>query len=294
MKPFYLSEITTADGLVHQGLFFKPTNPKKRAILWVHGLTGRFYGDPEKFEHFTQECEAHGFGFAAFNNRGHDQVTGMHRIDPKTGESGYAYGGGGREVFEECVFDIAAGVDFLVKQGFPEVILIGHSTGSLKVAYSEGTKPHKNVIGLVVAGPISDRLGPDIDHKKLPEQISRMEALIAAGKGDELVNGLSFFPMTPKRFLSFYKKGLAEEAIVDYGDAHPTMTAFSAIKKPMLVVFSEKDENLDRPAVDVKKVFDAKTTSKNYKSIVVPGVDHEFSGKEKEVVATIVSWVASI
>ena len=265
-----------------------------KAILWIHGLTGRFYGNVEMFEPLVDQCDKNGWGFAAFNNRGHDHVCGIHRINPVTGKSEWAYGGGGNEVFEECIFDIHAGVDFLVTQGFSEVIVIGSSTGALKVIYQEGTSPHKNVTGVVLAGALSDRLGPDVDKKKLLDQIVRMEQLIKEGKGDELQIGFSYFPMTPKRFVSLFKKDSIEESTVDYDDAHPKMTAFTNIKKPMLVLFSGNDENLDRPAEDVQKVFDAKTTSRKYKSTVIPGADHEFSGKEKEVVKMMVDWIASI
>lgn len=247
------------------------------------------------FEPLIDECDKNGWGFAAFNNRGHDHISGMHCVDPVDPEkSTWAYGGGGYEVFEECIFDIHAGVDFLVSQGFSEVIVIGSSTGALKVIYSEGTSPHKNVVGVVLAGALSDRLGPDVDKKQLPAQIARMEKLITEGKGDDLQTGLSYFPMTPKRFVSLFKKDSIEESTVDYDDAHPKMNAFSTIKKPMLVLFSGNDENLDRPAEDVQKVFNAKTQSKKYKSIVIPGADHEFTGKEKEVVDLIVSWITTI
>ncbi len=295
MKPFYLSEITTTDGLVHQGIFFSPKNPGKRAILWVHGLTGRFYGDKEMMESFAEACEGLGWGFAAFNNRGHDHITGMHKVDEKN-PSGFTYamGGGGYETFEECVFDIHAGVDFLVSHGFFEVFVIGHSTGALKLIYSEGIKPHTHVSGIILAGALSDRLGPDVDKKNVLIQLSRMEKRIKEGKGDELVFGLSFFPMTPKRYVSLYSKDSAEEATVDYDGEQPNMRAFSNIQKPVLVIFSGRDENLDRPAADIKKVFDAMTQSKKYRSIIIPGVDHGFSGKEKEAVSIIVDWIKAV
>jgi dienelactone hydrolase len=245
-------------------------------------------------EAFADECGNRGWGFAAFNNRGHDHITGMHKVDQKNpGGFTYAMGGGGYEKFEECIFDIHAGVDFLVSRGFPEVFVVGHSTGALKVIYSEGTKPHENVAGVVLAGAISDRLGPEVDKEKLSIQIAQMEKLIAEGKGDELVNGLAFFPMTPKRFISLYKKGSAED-VVDYGDENPKMTAFSKILKPTLVIISGQDENLDRPAEDIQKVFDAKTHAKQYKSIIIPSVDHGFTGKEKEAVNIIVSWITTL
>lgn len=288
MKQFYLSEITTKDGLIHQGISFKPQKHGKKALLWIHGLTGRFYGDVKMMEEMAEACEKEGFGFASFNNRGHDMITSAHKTDQS-----YADIGAGREVFEECVYDIHAGVDFLVSQGFTEVYLMGHSTGALKAAYSEGTKPHSNVVGVILAGGLSDRLDPKIAEEELRKNISRMEQMIVDGKGDELVSGLFFFPMTPKRYVSLFKKGSVEE-VFDYGEVNPEMKIFSAITKPLFVIISEKDEYLDRPAQDAMRVFDTSTKSKNYKSIIFPGANHGFEGKEKEVVESIVKWVHTV
>lgn len=142
MKQFYLAEIITEDKLIHQGIFFKPKKPSSvprrgtsagKAILWVHGLTGTFYGNIKIFDAFAQACEKEGWGFASFNNRGHDMVTGARRLD-STNPKGYSHVlvGAGLERFEECIYDIEAGVQFLIDKGFSEVIVVGHSTGAIK------------------------------------------------------------------------------------------------------------------------------------------------------------------
>lgn len=84
MKQFYLTEIVTRDKLIHQGVFFKPKKPGKRALLWVHGLTDNFYGDVSLYEEFSKLADKTGIAFAVFNNRGHDVVTGaFHSFKPK-------------------------------------------------------------------------------------------------------------------------------------------------------------------------------------------------------------------
>lgn len=294
MKPFYLEEITTKDGLIHQGIYFKPKKPREKALLWVHGLTGRFYGDKVMMEEFALACDAKGWGFASFNNRGHDQITGMHKMDPgDPGKYVHVAGGAGFEVFEECVFDIHAAVDFLIQQGFSDVVLVGQSTGALKACYAEGIMPHPHVTAVVLIGPISDQLVPGISAHIIQKNLSRMEQLIQEGYGEELQNGLLFFPMTPRRYVSLFKKGSTEE-VVDYGDKYPKMRSFRAIKKPLFVIISEKDENLDRPASEVMKVFNETTSSRQYKSFIFPNASHDLESQEKEVVETIVSWVKNI
>ena len=54
---FELVETVTKDKLVHQGIVSVPEKHGKKAILWVHGLTGRFYGDPLLMNLFAETCE---------------------------------------------------------------------------------------------------------------------------------------------------------------------------------------------------------------------------------------------
>lgn len=283
-KPFFLEEITTKDGLIHQGIFYKPQKPGKKAILWLHGLTGRFYGDVKMMESMAQVCEQKGFGFASFNNRGHDMITSAKR------NGTYATIGAGYEQFEECVLDIDAAIDFMTQKGFSEIVLVGSSTGANKAAYYACIQKNKYLSGIVLLSPISDRLsyhGKISWYKRL-----YLRLLIAIGKGDRPMVGYDFFPGTPKRFLSLITPQSAED-IFDYGDSIP-LQRFSSIKTPMLVLLGQKDELADRPIKEIKKAFDAHTTSKNYKSVIMPDATHGFDGKEKEVVETIVSWVRMI
>lgn len=294
MKPFFLSDVTTRDGLVHQGIFFRPKHPGKRALVWVHGLTGKFYGDSTLMNYMTDICDGNGWGFASFNNRGHGFMASIHKVDPKHPESfTYVNGGAGYEIFADCIHDIHAVVDFMVSEGFEEIFLVGHSTGALKVCYSEGTNPHPNVKGIVLTGPLSDQLDPALDKEEIAKNLIRMRQLVTEGLGEVLQTGLFFFPMTPKRYLSLFSKGSVEE-VFDYGESKPKMSTFHAITKPVFVIISEKDEYLDRPAEHVLIVFASTTGSKKYTGIVFPDANHGFEGKEKEAVSVITEWISSV
>ena len=289
MKQFYLAEIVTKDKLIHQGLFYKPKTVGKKAILWVHGLSSTFYGNTELFESFAEYCEKDGVGFAAFNNRGHDVITGIKKID-KIHVKGYSrsMGGAGTEVFEESIFDLDAGISFLIKQGFTKIYLVGHSTGANKACYYAGLKNDLRVSGIALISPLSDRLNPEGRPAFYIEWFTKL--LTSLGLGSKILSGLSEYPGTSKRYLSLMTRGSAEDTF-DYGDPEPHMTYFSCIKTPLLVVFGGIDELADRSIEQIKKVFDTKTKSKNYRSVIVSGGYHSFNGKEKELAQTIVEWI---
>jgi alpha-beta hydrolase superfamily lysophospholipase len=284
MKSFFLSEIVTQDGLAHQGIFFQPKKSTKKAVVWLHGLTGRFYGEVKMMESMAQVCEQKGFGFASFNNRGHDMIASAKR------NGTYVTIGAGYEQFEECVLDIDAAIEFMKQKGFSEIVLAGSSTGANKAAYYACTQTNKHLSGIVLLSPISDRLSY---HGKTPwYKRLYLRLLIAIGKGDKLMVGYDFFPGTPKRFLSLITPQSAED-IFDYGDSMP-LQRFSSIKTPILVLLGQKDELADRPVTEIQAVFDAHAKAKKYSSVVVPGASHGFDGKEERVVNIVSEWVDAL
>ncbi len=292
MAEFLLRDITASDGLVHQGIYTKPQKPGKKALLWVHGLTGRFYGNVTMMETFAQECAKRGFGFASFNNRGHDVLSGARRKDAKS-ERGYTYAtiGSGVEKFEESVLDIRAGIDFLASEGFKEIFVVGNSTGANKACYYAMTQRDSYLGGVVLLSPTSDRLSP----KSHPRWWKRLhfQLLIALGKGDEIVVGHDFFPGTPRRFLSLIT-AKSDEDIFDYGDENNRLSRFSSIHTPICIAFGENDEHRDRPVADIKKIFDAHTNAKRYKSFIVRSASHGFDGKEDVLATTVINWIATV
>lgn len=294
MRTYHLVETTTRDHVVHQGLFASPSDPSDTAILWIHGLTSTFYSKPRLHDAFARRCDTAGLGYAAFNNRGHDLITSISRIDRRRrkGRSSIP-GGAGQEVFEDSVHDIQAGMDFLRDQGFSRIVVVGHSTGANKSCYHAAMRRHLGLAGVVLVSPTSDRLLPVREREQIALLLPRMQKLVREGRGDELLTDISYMPMTPNRYVSLYTPLSAEDTF-DYGDIHPQMTYFSKITKPLLVVFAGSDEYLDRPVADVKKVFDAKARSKTYTSAVIPEALHSYEGKEQKLAKTIIEWVKTI
>jgi len=294
MTQFALIEVTTKDKFVHQGILHRPKKPTKKAILWVHGLTGRFYGDPLLMNLFGELCDKHDVAFASINNRGHDIITNLRKVDA-TLPGGFrrVVGGSGVEVFEECILDIDAGISYLVSLGYTEVYLAGHSTGANKVCYYAATKSDSRVAGVVLAGPMSDRLAQQKDKVHYEKNLLAAKALVLAGRGERIQQSESFFPVTPRRALSLLIPNSPED-VFTYGDTDLPLRVFAKITKPLLVIFSGADESADRPIEDIKAVFDKVTRSKHYVSRIIAGVSHNYTGKEKDFATLVVKWAASL
>lgn len=257
---FELAEITTKDGLIHQGMVARPERTRKKAVLWVHGLTGKFYGDPVLMNVFADECNKKGMAFASFNNRGHDIMSSIRK------GKGYVTIGASSEVFKDCVFDIDAGISFLADQGFRHIILAGNSTGANKVCYYASHTKDSRVMGVVLSGPISDRLGM---------------------KGD------IWFPATEERKKSLLTPNSSED-VFNYGDENNVLSIFQNISVPTMVVLAGNDETADRPIETIQNIFDSHSGSKKYVSTVIPDTTHGYEGKQQEFVTTVVDWVENL
>lgn len=290
---YELVDILTKDQLVHQGMVHIPKGCGKTAVVWIHGLTGTFYSNTKSMELFALACEKQKMAFGAFNTRGHDYVSDAHKIDG-TNTRGYVHQtiGAGVEHFPDCVQDIDAMVSFFVHRGFEKMVLVGHSTGANKVCYYAGTVNDPKVAGVVLSGPMSDRYSAS-DEQTNKKHHAIMEQKIREGKGEELLTGFDFFPLTPKRWMSLLAVGSPED-VFNYHDEEGALATFSKITIPLLVMFGGSDEHADRPIVEIQKAFDAHAQSAKYKSVVIPGADHSFTGKEHTFVDVIVSWAASL
>ncbi len=293
MKQFYLTEIVTKDSLIHQGIFYKPTKSRYSAILWVHGLTDNFYGDLSTLEALGECCEKEGWGLASFNTRGHDIIASVKKLDPQNpkGQTSVSLGSS-YEKFSECVYDIDAAITFLKHQGFAQVILAGISTGANKVCYYAGTQRDPRVAAVVLASPLGD-VPIESKEPKFTHNLKRAKQFVLKGQGDRLLEGITYLPLTAKRYLSLYQSGTVED-VFDYYVKQPKLTVFSKITKPLCIVFGGADEYSDRPVKDILAVLRKYQKSKNYHEAIIPGAFHSLGGKEKEFVKTLTPWLNSL
>ncbi|MCL4360289.1 alpha/beta fold hydrolase [Patescibacteria group bacterium] len=294
MALYELAEIVTKDNLVHQGIVSPPKKPGNKALLWVHGLTGRFYGDVKLIDGLADSLNRAGIGFAAFNNRGHDIIANIHKRTDSKGGCDHVMIGAAYEVFEESVYDIEAGIAFLSGKGFSEIVIAGHSTGANKVCYyaaESGDDPR--VGGVILAGPMSDRLSEKTDKKGYEEHLGIIKDLLAKGRGDALLTMAHRFPVSARRAWSLLAPNTPED-VFNYGDTEHVLEAFSTITKPLLVTLAGGDETADRPIDEIQKVFDTHTGSKRYKSVIIPETTHGYEGKEREFVNVVIDWMDAV
>ncbi len=257
----------------------------RKAIIFVHGMTGNFYGFPLARELMAQAPNK-GFDFFSVNTRGKEVVARFF------GKAKKQVIGTALERFEECLFDIDGAVNHLEKKGYNRIFLMGHSTGCQKTAYYQGMKKDRRTSALVLLSPVDDynackrkTLG-----KRFREAVETAEKMKEEGKGEYFMPKWAS-AYSAERFLSFANPEKPEAKIFNYNGE---LEAFSKISVPILTVFGSRDRGIVTSLKDYRERLSAKTSSEKFCFKAIEGAGHDFGGKEKQTAGAIFSWLGKL
>jgi pimeloyl-ACP methyl ester carboxylesterase len=173
-----LCTFKTSDNERLHGLLFNPSEASDLALLFVHGVAMNFYLPP--LVTFGEELSGRGFHSFVINTRGHDWISRAGNLAK--------FGGSAYENLEDCLPDLDAALDHLQQRNYRRFVLIGHSLGAIKSIIYQGTRQRSDVIGLISCSAprqfYSERVARQAGFREL---IEKAEAMIAAGRGEELI-----------------------------------------------------------------------------------------------------------
>lgn len=295
MRPCHVIEIVTPKKFVLNGLWFGPKKPK-RAIVWVHGLTSSAFSMSNVVESLVDKNTA----VITFNNRGFGTINSIKRGVGKKSKSILA--GAAHEVFTDCADDIQGAIDFAHKAGVKNIYLAGHSTGCQKSIYWAKTrKGGRGVRGIILVAPVSDyadALKRNNKNGRLSRLTKIARAYVKQGKKHELLPiPAEIFSWGPffcdaQRYLSLYTAD-SSETIFSYEQPKKNPLLLKSAKVPILVLWAEKDEFADRPAIEIAAWFD-KNIRAPHQVVIVQKVGHGFRGGEKVVAKATRAFVRGI
>lgn len=282
--------ITTPKKYILKGLLFGPAKPKK-AIIFVHGLTGSPFSHHEILEPLVDSETAVLF----FGNRGSQIIAKFHKIDKRKGRGFTSHFlGEAHEVFTDSADDIQGVVNFLNKREVEEIYLVGHSTGCQKSIYFASLRgKQKYLKGIALLCPVSDfAYANKFEKETLKVATPVARKMVKEGKGRELLPAdISPELLDAQRFLSLNTPDSTENQVFPYFDPKAEARALKRIRVPLLAVFAEKDEFRDRKTFKLVEWFRENNMSVKFDAKVIPGSGHSFFNHEGEVCKTISDWV---
>jgi len=251
-----LLQISTSDGLYLHG-FYCPTDDKKVAILHIHGFEGNFYENNFIYS-LIKATKKNNIAFLTVNTRGNNKNSDFNTIDGK-----YTTIGSWNELLEEAHLDISAWIKFLLDEGYQEIILQGHSLGTIKVIRYLFEGKYKDKINkLVLLAPFEKR--------SLPSDLSPK-----TGKSWDNQSDLS--------------------RIFDFSATDYNFPILKQIKIPTKIIVGEKDpcffpsdKNNYRKAMDILL-----THISNSQGVFIPNALHSFSPNEDLMSKEVIKFVDS-
>lgn len=288
MKNNQLVRISTSDGLYLHG-YFVPTNNKKLAVLYVHGMNGNFY-EVNFVYVLADELEKQGIGFLTGNNRGNGKDT-----DFDTTIGGLKRIGSRYELLEEAYLDIDAWMKVLIADGYQEIVLLGHSAGAVKaVRYLFEGELKERINKLVLLAPI-DPLGMRIAKGRtdIESFLKKARAKVDEGKGDELVTPeFDHDILSHQTFVSWYQQDDLGR-MFEFFNKDYNFPVLKKIKVPTKMIVGSKDEyfhpnNPEHPEEAMEILL---KNTPNSKGKIIEGADHCFNAHEEEMVREINEFI---
>ena len=160
-------------------------------------------------------------------------------------------------------------------------IMIGHSNGGVLAAQHVADHPNTPALVMMSAHIGSTLIVPMMSKNglfgrdRLPELIAQAEAMIAQGRGKELM------------LLPGWWWVISAESLVDYSRNMPsTLDNARRMKAPVLYVCGDKEPEDIYPA----REFAARCSSP-CQATILPNCDHFYTGLEGETAALVVGWI---
>lgn len=281
-------KVRTKDKLELYGLFLEA--PKSKTVLInIHGTASNFY-EEDFIKVLAEKLVTKNISLLSTNNRG----TSVY--DP------YQVSGAAVEKFEDCLKDIDAWIELVLKQGYKKIILSGHSLGTEKVVYYMSHGKYKDKVSAIILLAPADSFGSHRLHEGKPNTkttrrvdilLKKAEKLIQAGQGDKFLPRDAYgshegiMPKSAASFVNFLGKNSKLTAALSFHKNK--LTAYSKITTPILAVIGDQSEYTAIPTAEALKLLERE--NKNTETYLFKNCDHDFQGQEAELAKTVIKFL---
>lgn len=256
---------------------------KDTCVIITNGTCGSIF-ENKFLQVIGEELEKHKVSFVYAHNSG-----AFHRIDTKTKSgkpSGCTY-----ELFDNCVEDLQAYVDWAKESGFKHIILGGHSYGTNKVVYYLSKNQNETIDKYILISPT------DTGYLKDHEKLSADELMPIALKFKEENKLDELLPIafdnwnlyTARAFLDFIENKHSKNLPIHSKNGN--WKQLKTIQQTGLFVMGEKDSFAFGNTLDHLQTINANSKNKNNVVAVIDNAGHTFRNREQELANTILNFV---
>lgn len=280
---FELVEIKTDDNLLLQGLFISP-HKNKPTMIYIHGWEGNFYQN-RFINHVADKLAENGYGFLSIRTRSSDLLSEL-----MTTEGSWVRTGSWLQKLEDAHIDISAAIDFLKSRDFNDIILSGHSLGTMKaVRYLFEGKHGSEIKKLVLISPFDNGFIKYAGSEEAQaEKLKIARKMIDEGKALEFVpDGFAYTNMSWQTFASW---GNLDDMgkIWYFSNPNYCFPVLDKIKIPVKAVIGSKDEHVDNKK-EAMNIISKHINDFGFK--IIDGALHSYWGYEKDLANVVLEFV---
>ncbi|MBI4163757.1 MAG: DUF1749 domain-containing protein [Candidatus Aenigmarchaeota archaeon] len=292
-----IATVTTKDNLILHGLLIEEKKSSK-IVINIHGSASNFY-EESFIENMATQLPKRGFSFLSTNNRGNSVLTHTWQ---KCGSA--------LEIFEDCILDINAWIEFALSKNYSKIILQGHSLGTEKIVYYMNKGKYRNKVNGIILLGFSDSYGNALKFmerlKCKNDLFNEAKNLVRKNMGEQFLTSkwyshAGILPKSAESFLNQFSKN--SELSKAFPLRLKKLDLYSKITVPILAVISDNDkftgadvveggsEHTMWPIKDVVRLL--KKSNNRTKVAVISKTNHSFEGKEGEVTKIVSDFLTA-
>jgi dienelactone hydrolase len=284
-----LKRIHTSDNVELVGLLYEPDIKTEKVLVHVHGMAGNFY-ENKFLDSIADMLTKNGIAFFVFNNRGTEFIKDMYKVEE--GKRSVVRLGDSYEKFEDCLFDIKAGIDAVASWGFSTIHLSGHSLAGPKVAYYAAEGNDNRISSVIFLSP-ADMVGIAKKDKDFERDISTARKMVAEGKGNDIMpfDIWGDCILSANSYLSVTDESGAV-AIFNFYNPELGFATLGKIKIPSLTILGKKDHVVIIPIEQMMaKIKETMVSSPKVDTVILGEADHAYNNYEQQLADTITQWL---
>ena len=153
-----LVRINSADKIEMVGMLYEPEEKSNKIVIHVHGLCGNFY-ENRFIDILAKNYTSKKISLLTFNNRGTNYISEFLKGDE------FEIIGGCNEKFIDCLLDIEGAIKYVKGKGYNDIILEGHSYGSVSYTHLDVYKRQLSMFDKVGYSIAMDNANPKIKER---------------------------------------------------------------------------------------------------------------------------------
>lgn len=280
----------TEDEIELVGLLERPTNPTKRVVISVHGMQSNCLKRREDI--LSKEISNAGVAYFAFNNRGAELMTYTRKT---TGEK-ILNGGSVYEDVLDGYYDIKGAINKMLKLGYTDIYLQGHSLGCTKIVYTYNKLKNennvKNIKGVMLLSLVDI---PDCQKYDLGDKYAEMmkyaENKEKEGKLNDLMPIESFdHPICVRSYLRYFKYN-KDIDFARFWDKDYNFKELNNIQIPLFLRWGNVHDLVLQNLSNLIEILKSKIQNEKLDIGYIDGADHGYTGKEEALAKEIISFI---